>query len=324
MVAAITKADDRLKRRPKVNILMTGPSGVGKTTQAGTLPEAETLFIDLEAGMLSLEQDRIDAHGQPARPWGGDSINVREQSLKLNCKPWELARAIACLLSGPDPTVDPTNAYSKTAYDYYATNVFHPDTFKQYNYIFVDSITVASRMAFAWAKTQPQAFSEKTGKPDMRGAYGLLGQEMIQWATQLQHTPEKNIILAGILDKIKDEYGRFTFELQIDGTMAKNALPGIFDEVLTLGRFSYDAQTNAMAFDHEKGEHRAFICKENNPFGVPGKDRSGKLGMIEPPNLYGLIQKIQHSKSANNLVTTIPATSAQPVPAGQPGQQQAA
>ena len=25
-----------------------------------------------------------------------------------------------------------------------------------------------------WAKTRPEAFSEKTGKPDVRGAYGYL------------------------------------------------------------------------------------------------------------------------------------------------------
>ena len=31
------------------------------------------------------------------------------------------------------------------------------------------------------SKGQPQAFSDKTGKPDTRGAYGLHGQEMIAW-----------------------------------------------------------------------------------------------------------------------------------------------
>ena len=31
-----------------------------------------------------------------------------------------------------------------------------------------------------YAKTQPEAFSERTGKPDMRGAYGLLAREVIR------------------------------------------------------------------------------------------------------------------------------------------------
>lgn len=34
---------------------------------------------------------------------------------------------------------------------------------------------------------RPQTFSEKTGKPDTRGVYGLLGQEMITALTPLQH-----------------------------------------------------------------------------------------------------------------------------------------
>ena len=31
----------------------------------------------------------------------------------------------------------------------------------------------------AWAKTRPEALSERTGKPDTRGAYGLLAREVI-------------------------------------------------------------------------------------------------------------------------------------------------
>ncbi|MEI7774513.1 MAG: hypothetical protein WCK17_07025, partial [Verrucomicrobiota bacterium] len=42
-------------------------------------------------------------------------------------------------------------------------------------------------------KGQPDAFSEKTGKPDIRGAYGLHGREMIAWLVHLQHTRAKNI-----------------------------------------------------------------------------------------------------------------------------------
>ena len=51
----IIKADDRLKVVPKVNIVMFGPSGVGKTTQARTLNPNDTLFVDLEAGTLAIQ-----------------------------------------------------------------------------------------------------------------------------------------------------------------------------------------------------------------------------------------------------------------------------
>lgn len=42
----------------------------------------------------------------------------------------------------------------------------------RYEYVFIDSLSALSRLCLAWCKTQPQAFSEKTGKPDTRGAYG--------------------------------------------------------------------------------------------------------------------------------------------------------
>ena len=56
-------------------------------------------------------------------------------------------------------------------------------------YVFVDSITDLTRQAMAWAKTRPEAFSERTGKPDTRGAYGLLARETISLLKHLQHAP---------------------------------------------------------------------------------------------------------------------------------------
>ncbi|MFN3592909.1 MAG: ATPase domain-containing protein, partial [Thermaurantiacus sp.] len=41
--------------------------------------------------------------------------------------------------------------------------------------IFLDSITQLSRQCFAWCKTQPGSVSDRTGKTDLRAAYGLLG-----------------------------------------------------------------------------------------------------------------------------------------------------
>jgi hypothetical protein len=77
--------------------------------------------------------------------------------------------------------------------------------------VFVDSITVAGRLCLQWCKGQPQAFSEKTGKPDSRGAYGLMGQEMIAWLTHLQHTRGKNVWFVGILDEKLDDFNRRVF-----------------------------------------------------------------------------------------------------------------
>lgn len=68
------------------------------------------------------------------------------------------------------------------------------------------SIAVASRLALQWAKGQPEASSERTGKPDTRGAYGLLGQEMIGWVTPLQHIGSRNVWFVGLLDEKRDDF----------------------------------------------------------------------------------------------------------------------
>ena len=60
----------------------------------------------------------------------------------------------------------------------------------------------------AWARTRPEAFSEKTGKPDPRGAYGLLAREVIGLLKHLQHAPGKTVIFVGVLEKVTDEFNR--------------------------------------------------------------------------------------------------------------------
>ncbi len=121
--------------------------------------------------------------------WQGDSIEIRD---------WDSARDLACFLGGPNPSRRPDQAYSKNHFlTMYAKNYGDPASVAKYQTIFVDSITVASRLAFQWAKGQPEAISERSGKVDTRGAYGLLGQEMITWITQLQHIGARNVSVCG-------------------------------------------------------------------------------------------------------------------------------
>lgn len=277
----IIKADERLSAPAKINIAIFGPSGVGKTTQARTLSDKSTLFIDLEAGTLAVQD------------WKGDVLDIRSQSNTMAVHPWELARALACYIGGPDPA-DQTGPYSKASYDQYAQAFGDPANMAKYDTVFWDSITVASRMCFDWCKRQPEAFSEKTGKPDTRGAYGLLGQEMKRWLTHIQHTPGKSVIVVGILDQVKDDFGRITWEPQIEGASTAKALPGIFDEVLTLSNLATDSGQ----------QYRAFVCQQNNQWGYPAKDRSGCLDLIEPPDLGALIAKIRKGKRQDATLTT--------------------
>ncbi len=279
----IITADERLAQNRGVKGVITGPSGIGKTSLAWTLDADTTLFLNAEAGDLSLQD------------WQGDMIDVRT---------WDQARDLACFIGGPNPAFRPDQPYSQAHYDHVLGELGNPTTLDKYQTVFVDSITVASRLALQWCKGQPQAFSERTGKPDMRGAYGLLGQEMISWLTQLQHTKGKNVWLIGILDEKTDDYNRRVFSLQIEGSKTGLELPGIVDEVISMVQLST-----------EEGEpYRAFVCQTLNPYGYPAKDRSGRLDMIERPHLGQLMDKISGpAKPAPERITTkIPAPT--PIP----------
>lgn len=294
MALHIITADERLSRKPKVNVALFAPSGWGKTFQARTLDPATTLFIDLEAGTLALNGDKED--GSDA--WRGSTVSVREEAAKLGVHPWEFARALVCLLGGADPAAAPGTPYAADQLAIYEAMIAPRSMFEQYTTVFFDSITVASRLAFSWAKRQPEALSEKTGKPDNRGAYGLLGQEMVTWLTQAQHIAGKNVIVVGILDETKDDFGRKEFSPQIEGGKAGRELAGIFDQIITGGMF--DVSTGAPVLDMQKGTERGFICHLNNGFGVPGKDRSGRLAQIEAPDLGAILRKIQSGPRVDN------------------------
>lgn len=274
----IITADERLAAPPRANFAIFGPSGAGKTTLARTLDPATTLFLDGEAGTLALGD------------WRGAVVPLRAAAQQAGVHAWVMARAIASLLAGPDP-MDPEGPYGQRAYDGYVAALGKPeDLFAGQETVFFDSITVASRWAFAWAQMQPEAISEKTGKPDTRGAYGLLGKEMIRWLTILQHAPV-SVIVVGILDEVKDDLGRLSYAPQIEGSAAGRALPGIFDTIVTLSRFNV-LEGGGMEHAMASGKHRALVC-DANPWGLPGKNRSGNLDVLEPPNLGDLIKKMR-------------------------------
>lgn len=306
----IIKADARIKAKASAPIkaIILGTSGVGKTTQARTLNPKSTLFIDLEAGDLALGD------------WAGDTLNVRTLAHELGAHPWEMCRALAVLIGGPDPA-DSAGPYSQGVYDQLVSVIGDPSKdLAHIETVFIDSITVASRWAFAWAQTQPEAFSQKTGEPDTRGAYGLLGREMVRWMTHLQHAP-KSVILVGILNRFEDDLKRVTWEPQIEGSKAGRELAGIFDQVLALD-YLYDERGKAVVGpDGEKV--RAFYTKTNNAFGFPAKDRSGVLDPIEEPNLARLLAKARGGKRKDTVIKTdLPPSPAKegnpPAPADSP------
>ncbi|MBX9751541.1 MAG: ATP-binding protein [Roseococcus sp.] len=268
MALRIITADERQAEARGIKAVIFGKSGIGKTYLLLTLEDGTTLFIDLEAGDLAVQH------------WRGTSIRPRT---------WEECRDIALFLAGPNPALRDDQPYSAKQYARVVEAYGDPARMDGFATIFVDSITVAARLCFQWCRGQPEGHSEKTGKPDLRGAYGLHGREMIAWLTHLQHARGRNVIFVGILDEKLDDFNRRVFVPQIDGSKTGLELPGIVDQVMTLAEIKTDVPPGQPAVPSFRG----LVCQTLNPWGYPAKDRSGRLAMLEPPHLGQLFQKIR-------------------------------
>lgn len=279
----IVTADERLSAPRGIKGVIHGPAGIGKTSLLWTLPAASTLFVNLEAGELAVQG------------WDGKEICIRD---------WATARDTICWIGGPNPARRDDQTFGEAHYKAVCEEA--GGTFDQVlpgiETVFIDSITVLSRLCLQWAKGQPEAFSEKTGKPDTRGAYGLLGQAMIEALTHAQHTPGKNVWLVGLLDKKQDEFNRPYYALQIEGSKTGLELPGIVDEVVAMTELRTEDGT----------PYRAFVCHTLNELGLPAKDRSGRLDCVEEPHLGRLMEKIRGAAKpiAERLNFSAPTTNA--------------
>lgn len=104
---------------------------------------------------------------------------------------------------------------------------------------------------------------------------------MVSALTHLQHARGKNVVFVAILDERLDDYNRKVFVPQIEGSKTSLELPGIVDEVVTLAEIKAE----------DGSAYRAFVTHTVNPYGYPAKDRSGRLDLLEPPDLSALIAK---------------------------------
>jgi hypothetical protein len=260
----IISADERLAERRGAKILLLGTTGVGKTWQLRTLLLPSTaLFIDIEAGDQAV-------------------LDLPVPTIRID--DWKTARDLACRVGGPNPSFPATLPYSQAHYE--AIGGALPDL-DRYETIFIDSLTAISRLSFRYAEQQPEAYSERTGRKDLRGAYGLHAREMILWLNQLQHSREKNIVFVGVLERVVDEFNKGEWQLQSEGSKTSREIPAIVDQIITY---------QFLDFGDGKPPMRGFVCTNPNPWGYPAKDRSGRLDQLEPPDLGKLLVKLTERK----------------------------
>jgi hypothetical protein len=267
----IIGADDRMRQQRGVKLMVLGQAGVGKTSLLRTLDPSTVLFCDLESGDLAVQDLRVD---------------------QLRPQTWSECRDLACFLAGPNPNVRPKDVYGQEHYDACIQRFGSPDALKKYDTVFIDSLSVAGRLCFAWAEHQPESLSAK-GEKNLLGTYGLLGRELVLWITRMQHARITNIVFVCLLDEKEDDFKRKSWAMQIDGAKAAREIPGIVDCCVTLAIIRPD--------DGEP--YRAFVTNPDNPFGFPAKDRSGRLDPMEKPHLGDLFNKLNDTARGQSAKT---------------------
>ena len=121
---------------------------------------------------------------------------------------------------------------------------------------------------------------EKKVNKDPRAAYGAMQEQMADIIRAFRDLPGRHVLMTAKLEKTQDEMGRVLYSPSMPGNKTGQALPYFFDEVLAL-RVEKDAEGNTQ---------RALMCDSDGIW--LAKDRSGKLGGWEAPDLGEIINKI--------------------------------
>jgi hypothetical protein len=93
-------------------------------------------------------------------------------------------------------------------------------------------------------------------------------------------------VLVAILEKVVDDHGVPTWQIQLEGQRARRELPAILDVIIAMVWVPFKDKPR-----------RAFVCQSDV---YPTKDRSGRLDAIEEPNLEKLLRKLSTRGELNH------------------------
>jgi hypothetical protein len=255
-------AAERIAETRGANVLVVGQPGVGKTSLLKTLDStalATTLFVDCDGGDLSV-------------------LGLPVASIRPGT--WRDLRDLAVLFGGADPSRPANAPYGA---DHFASVIADPvlAPLAVHRTIFIDSLTQAMRLCRIWAEVQPESFTDR-GRKDLRGTYGLIAREGVAFLQQFQRDRSRNIIFVCVFERYVGEDGVAIWRPQLEGARTAREAPAIVDEIITLEQLDFG----------DGKPIRAFVCTSPNSWALPGKDRSGRLDMVEKPHLGELLNKL--------------------------------
>jgi hypothetical protein len=144
----------------------------------------------------------------------------------------------------------------------------------RYKWVFIDSLTeISSRCVEAMKAKYPN----KADSFNLWGEYNDLMTILIKGFRDLQHY---SVVFTCISVVEKDEINRRFYAPAVAGTQLQGRLTSFFDECLYMVTQKTEDGT----------EYRAFVTQPWERY--PGKDRSGKLELIEKPDLAYVKSKI--------------------------------
>ena len=166
------------------------------------------------------------------------------------------------------------------AYDFITTN----DKAKDFETIVLDSISDIAEAVLSYFKKNPI-----DGNTHPQAAYGSMADVLLPLIKQFRDLPGKHVYFIAKSKRVKDDYTGITSWLpSMPGQQLGPALPYLFDFVLPM-----------RVGETDKGiEYRYLQTKADIQW--EAKDRSGKLDLIEEPNLTKLFKKALSKKKKSS------------------------